>query len=276
MQIIKTIEEFQDWRNGVESGLQIGFTPTMGALHEGHLAHIRSLRLDVDVVVASVYVNPSQFAPGEDFEKYPRDLEGDGAKLRDAGCDILFYPTDLQMYPSGYSTYVSVEGITSRYEGSFRPSHFRGVATIVCKLLNIVRPHVVTFGEKDAQQVAVIQRMVADLNMSAKIRLIPTLREVDGLAMSSRNVYLSESERREALTINRALNRAKELIAEGEDVAFVEAEMRAAISPEFRLDYFDIIDPATFDSPADQNAPLMAVFAGYIGTTRLIDNVRLR
>ena len=276
MLICRTIEEFRTWRNGVEQGKSVGFTPTMGALHEGHIAHIRSLRPDVDFVVASVYVNPEQFAPGEDFEKYPRDLQGDAEKLREAGCDVLFYPGDPEMYPEGYVTYVTVEGITGRYEGASRPMHFRGVATIVCKLLNIVRPQIATFGEKDAQQVAVIRRMALDLNMESEIRLIPPVREPDGLAMSSRNAYLSDEDRREGLTIHRALLKGKELIAEGASIDYVEKEMRETISPNFEIDYCDIIDPDTFDKPRNEGGALLGIFAGRIGMTRLIDNMRLR
>ncbi len=276
MIIHHTIEDFRAWRSGLESKTSVGFTPTMGALHEGHLSHIRSLYGHVDQIVASVYVNPSQFSPGEDFEKYPRDLEGDARKLQNAGCNVLFYPNDSEIYPSGFSTAVSVQGVTDRYEGFFRPAYFQGVATIVCKLLNVVDPDVMTLGQKDAQQVAVIQRMMIDLNLRSRIQVIETVREEDGLAMSSRNVYLSPGDRREALTIHHALLTAKVSIAEGRSIHDVTEIMRGIISSKFRIDYCDIVNPATFSTHVSPNGPLLAIFAGTIGSTRLIDNIVLR
>ena len=276
MRIIHTMEEFLSWRQNVPVGKTIGFTPTMGALHDGHLSHIHSLKGTVDIIVASVFVNPAQFAEGEDLEKYPRDLEGDAQKLQDAGCHVLFYPHKEEMYPAGYDTWVTVNGVTDRYEGAFRPDHFRGVATIVCKLINIVRPHVMTLGQKDAQQVAVVRKMVRDLNLNTTVRIVETMRDADGVALSSRNIYLSPDERAEARSINRALIAGRELLASGGTLTEAETAMRAHLSEQFQVDYFDIIDADTFAPAEEEEAELLGVFAGRIGGTRLIDNMILK
>lgn len=276
MKIVHTIEEYRAWRRGLEPGITVGFTPTMGALHDGHLSHLRLLRDRVDRVVASVFVNPTQFAPGEDFEKYPRDLEGDAAKLRGAGCHLLFYPDKAGMYPEGFITSVEVGGVGEEYEGVFRPDHFRGVATVVCKLLNIVRPDVATFGWKDAQQVAVIRRMVLDLNIDVELLLVDTAREPDGLAMSSRNVYLTEGERREASSIHRALIAGKECLKSGASLYETRSAMRRALSPQFSVDYIDVVDVDTFRSATHSEGNLLGIFAGRIGGTRLIDSMVFR
>lgn len=248
----------------------------MGALHDGHLAHIRALQGTVDVIVASVFVNPTQFAEGEDLEKYPRDLEGDAQKLKEAGCNLLFYPHEREIYPDGFDTWVQVQGVTDRYEGAFRPEHFRGVATVVCKLLNIVRPDVMTLGQKDAQQVAVVKKMVRDLNINARIQVVETMREHDGLAMSSRNVYLSPEERREGTTIYRALLAGKQAVESGCPLNDVVATMRNHLSKSFQVDYFDLVDAATFAPPENSEKEMLGVFAGRIGGTRLIDNMILK
>lgn len=276
MRIVHTIAEVRAWRSGLDAGTTVGFTPTMGALHDGHLAHLHSLRQKVDFRVASVFVNPTQFGPGEDFAKYPRDLDGDAAKLRDAGCDLLFYPSSSEIYPEGFGTYVDVKGVSEGYEGAFRPGHFRGVATVVCKLLNIVRPDVASFGLKDAQQVAVIRRMALDLNLGCDLLLVETVREPDGLAMSSRNVYLSPEERRQALTIHQGLLAGKHVFEQGGTVEEAEAVMRRTLSPQFDVDYFDIVDFDTFTPAAGGEGNLLGVFAGRIGGTRLIDNMVFR
>lgn len=257
-------------------GKRIALVPTMGYLHDGHLEHIRRVRREVDLVVASIYVNPTQFGAGEDLAVYPRDLEGDAAKLQGAGCDILFLPHSSEMYPEGYSTYVVVENITSRYEGAFRPTHFRGVTTVVAKFLNIVMPHLVTFGQKDAQQVAVLRKMIRDLNINTTVVLVDTVREHDGLAMSSRNVYLSTEERAEALSISRALHATRDAVVN--DVPLDEAtrKLRSLLSPALALDYADIINPDTFELATVEDRSLLAVIAGRIGRTRLIDNMVLR
>lgn len=273
MQIVHTIDEVRKWRRQLAPGTTVGFTPTMGALHNGHLAHLHALQNNVDLRVASVFVNPTQFGPNEDFTKYPRDLEGDAAKLRDAGCDLLFYPSAAEIYPEGYDTYVEVRGVSEGYEGAFRIEHFRGVATVVCKLLNIVCPDVVSFGMKDAQQVAVIRRMVLDLNLGCDLLLVDTVREPDGLAMSSRNVYLSPEERREALTIHRGLVAGKNAFESGASLDECTAAMRGSLSPQFRVDYFDIVDFDTFTPAVARQGTLLGLFAGRIGGTRLIDNM---
>lgn len=257
------------------SGRTLGFVPTMGYLHDGHLALVERARDEADVVAASIYVNPTQFAPGEDLATYPRDPEGDRAKLESAGCDILFLPQSGEIYSDDFGTYVVMEDISSRYEGAFRPTHFRGVATIVAKLFNIVGPDVAIFGQKDAQQVAVIGRMIRDLSYGIRLVVVDTVRDPDGLAMSSRNVYLSAEERREALSISAALRAGRESIAGGAGAPEALELMRATLSPSITPDYIDIIDPETFDHPANGSGPLLGIFAGRVGRTRLIDNMRL-
>jgi pantoate--beta-alanine ligase len=274
MRIINDISECQAssrllWREGK----RIGLVPTMGYLHDGHLALVERARAESDVVVTSIFVNPTQFAANEDLTTYPRDEEGDRKKLESAGCDILFMPGAAEMYPKDFSTYVTVEGITSRYEGAFRPTHFRGVSTIVAKLFNIIMPHVAVFGQKDAQQVAVIRRMIRDLNFDIRLVVIETIRESDGLAMSSRNVYLSDSDRRHALSISRALMAAREAMAQGATPDEAGDALRRTLSPDIQLDYADIINAETFEPATDADGELLGVIAGRIGRTRLIDNM---
>ena len=271
------IDNITDLRAAMrEQGGRVGFVPTMGYLHAGHLALVERARAGADLVVASIYVNPAQFAPTEDLTTYPRDTEGDTRKLAEGGCDILFLPKNDEIYPEGYSTYVTVGDVTERYEGAFRPDHFRGVATIVAKLFNIVRPDIAVFGQKDAQQVAVIRKMILDLNYPIELAVVETVREPDGLAMSSRNVYLSPEERREALSISRALRAARETIEGGRGVEEAMERMRGTLSGEIRLDYADIIDAGTFEVARDGDRTLLGIIAGRIGRTRLIDNMRLR
>lgn len=262
-------------REARSRGARVGFVPTMGFLHAGHLALVELVRSVSDVVITSIFVNPTQFSPTEDFSAYPRDPAGDAAKLEQAGCDVLYQPRRDDLYPSGYATFVQVEGITSRYEGAFRPDHFRGVATIVAKLFNIVMPDVAAFGQKDAQQAAVIRRMVADLNFPIEILVGATVREDGGLAMSSRNVYLSAADRVHALTISAGLRQAKDAIAGGDGIESAERAMRAAISSEVALDYADIVNAGTFEPARSTAEPLLAVVAGRVGSTRLIDNMPL-
>ena len=276
MHIIHSVEEFLAWRRNLDPHTTIGFTPTMGALHDGHLAHIDALQGTVDLLVASVFVNPTQFGKGEDLDKYPRDLEGDAMKLKEAGCNLLFYPHEREIYPDGFNTWVNVQGVADGYEAAFRPEHFRGVATVVCKLLNIVRPNVMTLGQKDAQQVAVVKKMIRDLNIDTHVRVIETLREKDGLAMSSRNVYLSPEERREGTTIYRALLAGKHALESDIPLHDVVATMRKHLSEHFQVDYFDLVDAATFVPPENREKEMLGVFAGRIGGTRLIDNMVLK
>jgi pantoate--beta-alanine ligase len=274
MEIISDIPKLQYTSRLLrQDGQRIGFVPTMGYLHDGHLALVERARAESDVVVTSIFVNPTQFAANEDLSTYPRDEEGDRNKLESAECDFLFMPDPAEMYPNDFSSYVTVEGITSRYEGAFRPTHFRGVSTIVAKLFNIVMPHVAVFGQKDAQQVAVIRRMIRDLNFDIKLAVIDTIRESDGLAMSSRNVYLSDSDRRHALTISRALIAAREALATGATPDEAGDTLRRTLSPDIQLDYADIINAETFEPATDADGELLGVIAGRIGRTRLIDNM---
>ncbi|MBS1913406.1 MAG: pantoate--beta-alanine ligase [Bacteroidetes bacterium] len=274
MKIVESIAGLRDVvRLKRRSGARIGFVPTMGYLHAGHLSLVSASRSAADYTIASIYVNPTQFALGEDLSRYPRDPGGDRAKLEAAGCDLLYMPAQEEIYPEGYGTFVDVEGVTARYEGAFRPDHFRGVATIVAKLFMIVAPEVAVFGQKDAQQVAVVRRMIADLHFDIELLVCPTMRDPDGLAMSSRNVYLSANEREEALSISRGLRAAKNAIESGASIQDAENMLRRAISPAFAVDYADIINAATFQPAVSLNDPLLAVFAGRIGSTRLIDNM---
>jgi pantoate--beta-alanine ligase len=275
MTIIETISELRDCIASLRrQGKRIGFVPTMGYLHRGHLALVERARTESDIVVVSIFVNPTQFAPNEDLSTYPRDPDGDSRKLEEAGCHILFLPKKQELYPDGFSTYVAVEGIASRYEGAFRPTHFRGVSTIVAKLFNIVDPDVALFGQKDAQQVAVIRQMVRDLNFDVRLVIIDTVREPDGLAMSSRNVYLSADDRAHALSISRALTAARDAIASGGSIPEATAAMRRTLSPVIQLDYADIINEESFEPATNGDTALLGIIAGRVGKTRLIDNMR--
>ncbi len=272
-----TIAEIRAWvRKTRVAGKTIGFVPTMGALHIGHVSLIRAAAARCDSVVVSIFVNPTQFGPGEDFEKYPRPLEKDLALCEQNGADAVFAPSPREMYPRENLTWVTVEKVSEPLCGRFRPGHFRGVATVCTKLFNIVGADLAFFGQKDAQQVAVIQRMVADLNLPLEIVVCPTVREPDGLAMSSRNQYLSPQERKEATVIYRSLQKSAELIRTGEkDVARITAQMREVLRqvPSLRIEYVSLADAATLeDLPRVQGKVLIAV-AGRLGSTRLIDNI---
>lgn len=275
MIVIERIDDLRAHLRPLRGAGRIAFVPTMGYLHAGHIALVDEARRAADHVVASIFVNPTQFAAGEDLATYPRDPEGDRRKLEEAGCDLLFLPRADEIYPEDFSSYVIVGDVSERYEGAFRPTHFRGVATVVAKLFNIVMPDIALFGQKDAQQVAVIRRMIRDLNFDITLSVIETVREPDGLAMSSRNVYLSEEERREALSISRGLFAARDVISSGGSVAAAAEAFRSSISPRFAVDYADIINGDTFQEAGDGERPLLAVFAGRIGRTRLIDNLPL-
>lgn len=276
MRTIEGIDDLRELSESMRQGLRtIALVPTMGYLHDGHLALVEKARTRADVVVASIFVNPTQFAAGEDLSVYPRDPDGDARKLEEAGCDILFTPSASEMYPDGFDSFVQVDGITASFEGAFRPTHFRGVTTVVAKLFNIVRPHFAIFGQKDAQQVAVVRKMIADLDFGIRLVVVETLREPDGLAMSSRNVYLSEDDRRHAVSISRALRAAREAIAGGASLERARQKMKAEISPAIEIDYAEIIDGDRFQPATELSGRLVGIFAGRVGRTRLIDNMEL-
>ena len=256
-------------------GKTIGCVPTMGALHQGHLSLALASVEKTDVTVATIFVNPTQFAPGEDLEKYPRQLEEDTQLLADAGVTYVFCPAADAMYPPGSSTSVSPPKIAKRLEGEFRPSHFGGVATIVLKLLNIVQPDVAFFGQKDYQQVAVVRKMVSDLNVPVEIVACPIIRDPDGLAMSSRNVYLSDAERKIALSLSRTIGDAKERIESGSRDGYeLVTEMRQSLidSGVTSIDYVAVADPDTLETSDPIELPVVLLIAAYVGKTRLIDN----
>lgn len=261
-----------------KKGKRIGFVPTMGFLHEGHLSLIRKAKKDTDAVVISIFVNPAQFGPQEDFKKYPRDLKRDLALCKKEGVDIIFAPETREMYPEGYCTYVNVENITDTMCGRSRPGHFRGVATVVMKLFNIVKPDIAYFGQKDAQQLTVIKQMVKDLNMSVKIQPMPIVRERDGLAMSSRNAYLNPRERVRALWLYKSLRLAKKLFNAGErDTQKIIQKMREFIAQKSKgeIDYISIVEPESLENVQKISKRAMAALAVKIGNTRLIDNIML-
>ncbi|HEX2171788.1 MAG TPA: pantoate--beta-alanine ligase [Dehalococcoidia bacterium] len=256
----------------------VGFVPTMGYLHEGHISLMRLAREQNDHVVVSIFVNPTQFGPNEDFERYPRDAERDLRLCREAGVEVVFFPTVDQIYPPGYATYVNVEAITDRLEGAVRPGHFRGVATVVAKLFNIVQPDRAYFGQKDAQQVLVVQKMVEDLNMPLEIVVGPTVREPDGLALSSRNVYLTPEQRERALVLSRSLRHAETLYAAGvRDADRIRREMVARIEAASGavIDYVSVADARTTEELDRIQGRALVSLAVRFGPTRLIDNVIL-
>ncbi len=257
----------------------IGLVPTMGALHEGHLSLVREARRMCDVVVVSVFVNPTQFAPGEDFEHYPRDLTRDTALLTDYNVDYIFAPAPEEIYPKGFATYVTVDGLSEHLEGASRPGHFRGVATVVAILLNIVRPDFAFFGQKDAQQTLIVKRLVRDLAFDTEVVVLPTVREKSGLALSSRNAYLNEEEQQAASILYRALARAESAYAEGErNAARLAAVIRATIEtePRARIDYVSVTDADTMEKLDKlDDRPVLVALAVHFGKTRLIDNIVL-
>lgn len=257
-------------------GKRVGFVPTMGALHQGHTSLVRAARARCDVVVASIFVNPRQFGPTEDFAKYPRALERDSALLAQEECDYLFCPSVEDMYPPGDKAAVIVEGMSDRLDGRSRPGHFNGVTTVVAKLFNIVQPDLAFFGQKDAAQAAIIRKMVRDLNFPIEIVVCPIVREPDGLAMSSRNAYLSPEERKRATVLYRSLMRVQSLFEKGEhDSARLVVAGKEVIAwePSVRLDYFEVVNPDTLENAPDSSGALVAV-AAHVGSTRLIDNIQ--
>jgi pantoate--beta-alanine ligase len=279
MEIVNKIDELFVTRDGIRSrGGRLGLVPTMGALHEGHLSLIRAAKAKSDVVASSIFVNPTQFGPNEDFSRYPRDLEKDLALLERDGVDLVFVPSVEEMYPQQSVTWVTVEGLSERLCGKSRPGHFRGVATVVAKLFNIVEPDLAFFGQKDAAQVAIIRRMVRDLNMPVAIEACPIVREPDGLALSSRNANLSPEQRQDALVLFRSLLRVRELFADGERnpaILIKAAKNVLSGSSAVRLDYFEIVDPDELTPLALINQPALVAVAAFVGNTRLIDNIVL-
>ena len=266
----------EKWR---AKGRRIGFVPTMGALHAGHLSLVKLARAQADAVVVSIFVNPAQFGPNEDFARYPRALERDLDLCTEAGVDAVFAPPVDEIYPKGYSTYVTEEAVSKPLEGVSRPAHFRGVATVVAKLFNLVRPHVAVFGQKDAQQVAVLKKVVADLHIPVELAVAPTVREPDGLAMSSRNRYLTASQRDDALVIPQSLRRAQDMVASGEhrsDRLIAEATHLLSQRRRVRVIYVALVDKDTFEPLREVAAgrTLLAV-AAWVDEVRLIDNVEL-
>lgn len=272
MDVVTTIEEYRRLRAAMRG--TVGAVPTMGYLHEGHLALVRRARAENDHVVVSIFVNPTQFGPNEDFARYPRDPDRDLTLLRAEGVDVVFMPAVEEMYPEGFVTYVNVERLTDRLEGAHRPGHFRGVTTVVTKLFHILQPHRAYFGQKDAQQLIVIRRMTRDLAFPVEIVDVPTVREPDGLAMSSRNVYLSPDERRAATVLFRALERARELWNSGiRDGDQLREAMRQVIEAEplARADYVSVADPETLEELGAIEGRALASLAVRLGSTRLID-----
>jgi pantoate--beta-alanine ligase len=279
MKIITSAKEMTSIsKEARRSGKTIGFVPTMGALHKGHISLVRAAREQTDLVVTSIFVNPTQFGPNEDFSKYPRTFEKDSAMLAAEKTDCIFSPSVEEMYPKDATTWVDVEGLSGKLDGRSRPGHFRGVTSVVSKLFNIVQPDLAFFGQKDAAQVAVIGKMVRDLNFGVQIVVCPIVRESDGLAMSSRNAYLNPEQRKQALVLSRALQQVEKRAAQGETSAerlIVAGQQTMAEEPSVRLDYFEIVSPDTLDAVPDLSQGALVAVAAYVGTTRLIDNLLL-
>jgi pantoate--beta-alanine ligase len=277
MRLIKTIDEMRELRRATrKSGQRLGLVPTMGALHEGHLSLVRAAREKSDVVAVSIFVNPTQFGPNEDFAKYPRTLESDSKMLDREHVDVIFAPSVNDMYPGCAVTWVTVEEMSERLCGRSRPGHFRGVTTVVSKLFHIIEPDVAFFGQKDAAQVAIIRRMVRDLNMPVKIEVGAIVREPDGLALSSRNAYLNPEERKSALILHRSLQQAHTLFEEGERNSaklIAAGKQEFASEPQARLDYFEIVDPDSLEPITTISKCALIAVAAFIGNTRLIDNI---
>ncbi|MDP2923282.1 MAG: pantoate--beta-alanine ligase [Candidatus Omnitrophota bacterium] len=280
MRIIRNIKPMQEASKKARRNNQtIGFVPTMGALHQGHLSLIRRARRENALVVVSIFVNPAQFSPQEDFKKYPRNFKRDIRMCKSEGVDIIFYPDKKEMYPDNYRTYVMVEGLSDVLCGKFRPGHFKGVATVVIKLFNIVHPDIAYFGQKDAQQAIIIKKMVEDLNLPLKIKVMPTLREKDGMALSSRNAYLKPNERRDALVLERALNLAKDLVGQGKrNSSQIIRKMRQLIEQKksAKVQYISIVDLENLKPVAKIKEKALIALAVSIGRTRLVDNIIVR
>jgi len=273
VQTVRSSEELARARAQIAGALAL--VPTMGALHSGHMALIEEAKRRADTVAATIFVNPTQFNDKDDLARYPRQEADDARKLEQAGCDLVWMPSVDDIYPKGFSTSVHVSGISERWEGEHRPGHFDGVATVVAKLLLAVRPDLAVFGEKDFQQLAVIRRMVADLNIGTKIIGVPTVREADGLALSSRNAQLSSEDRNRAVALPRALEAARDAIKDGVDIRGVlsEAEDSLLQAGFFKVDYFALVDAATFEPLDRVGGEMRLIAAAVIGATRLIDNM---
>ena len=279
---MKTYNTIRDMRAASRAakrtGLRLGLVPTMGALHEGHLSLLRAAKASCQVVAASIFVNPTQFGPNEDLAKYPRPLERDRELLENGGVDLLFAPSVDEMYPNGAPTWVTVEDLGDKLDGRSRPGHFRGVTTIVTKLFHAVEPDAAFFGQKDAAQAAIIRRLVRDLDFPVEIVICPIVREPDGLAMSSRNIYLDLQQRKQALVLQRSLLQVKQMDEAGEYNAarlIVAAKEVFAAEPAVRLDYLEIVDPDSLDPVNDVSKGALVAVAAFVGTTRLIDNILL-
>jgi pantoate--beta-alanine ligase len=279
LQVCRTIDEMRAACRGLRRDAgQLGFVPTMGAIHSGHVSLVRAARSSCGGVAASIFVNPAQFGPHEDLATYPRPFERDRQWLEDEGVDVLFAPSVEEMYPAGAVTWVTVEGLSDKLDGKSRPGHFRGVTTVVAKLFHIVAPDAAFFGQKDAAQIAIIRRMVRDLALPVEIIACPIVREADGLALSSRNAYLDDRHRKQALVLHRSLRRVQQLFDAGENNAVA---LKAAARKEFsdeasvRLDYFEIVNPDTLDPSEPVSGGALVAVAATVGTTRLIDNIVL-
>jgi pantoate--beta-alanine ligase len=279
MDVLETIEQMRSACQAAKTGeKRLGFVPTMGALHEGHLSLVRTARERCDVVAASIFVNPTQFGPNEDFSKYPRSFERDQELLEKEGVELLFAPSVKEMYPEEAVTFVTVEGLSERLCGKSRPGHFRGVTTVVAKLFHITQPDFAFFGQKDAAQVAIIIRMVRDLNLGVEIVVCPIVRAADGLAMSSRNAYLTPQERKSALVLSRSLTQIKKLFEQGErstSTLGAAGRQTFAEEPSVRLDYLEIVNPQTLEPVEHIIDPALVAVAAFVGGTRLIDNIVL-
>jgi len=275
VQIVRNSEDLA--RAKAELGGTLALVPTMGALHAGHIALVAEAKRRADRTAASIFVNPTQFGEGEDFGRYPRREQDDALMLEKAGCDLLWMPSVADIYPDGFATMISVAGVSERWEGEARPGHFDGVATVVAKLLLAVQPDVAVFGEKDFQQLAVIRRMVADLNIPVKVIGIPTVREADGLALSSRNAYLSQDERQRAAALPTALKLARDEIANGASVAAAlqHAKQSLVDAGFLKIDYLALVDAATLEPLDNPRGEMRLIAAAVIGTTRLIDNLAI-
>jgi len=277
MKIIHNINQMASVSKRLRAdGQTIGFVPTMGALHEGHLSLMRKARKENDVVAVSIFVNPIQFGAQEDYRRYPRNLRQDARLCSKEGAGIIFYPQANDIYPQGYKTYVDVEDLSKVLCGKFRPGHFKGVATVVTKLFNIVNPDIAYFGQKDAQQAIIIQRMAKDLNMPIRIKVVPTVREKDGLALSSRNVYLSKSERKDAVVLYQALNLARDLIKQGNKNSFsIIRKVKQLINKKksVKIQYISILDLKDLKTLARIKGKALVALAVWLGKTRLIDNL---
>jgi len=278
MEVISKVAELQErikrWK---QAGLTIGFVPTMGYLHEGHLSLVREAKKRNDRAAVSIFVNPKQFGPAEDYNVYPRDFNRDAALLEKEGVDLIFYPAVEEMYPADYKTYVEVEDLENRLCGRSRPGHFRGVCTVVLKLFNLIQPDEAYFGWKDAQQVIILKKMVEDLHLPVKIRSMPLIREKDGLALSSRNIYLNQQERQASIVLYRSLELAEKMIKNGErQAAKIRQQMVNLISAEplARIDYVEIVDLQTLEPLVTIDGDALVAVAVYFGRTRLIDNLR--